>query len=321
MRLEDFAEQALTETQRILDEKQLQDCKAELTSVVKTNDLVKPGICFKRKGTNMGPNLYLDKLYKRYQDGEPLSTLVSEMIDTFLESEHQVQPDAEALDMSYDKIKDMLRVRIVDQQTNRKYLQSVLHAEIPGTGLHYIPEVRMEKEDGFWSAVVSKSIADVHNYNPSEVLATALANTLKHDPPRAFYLSNAVFASESESVNLLDEDSIDIEALVLTSKSSQFGASAILDESALAKIAASVGPFHILPSSRHEVIIMPDAVTTDEDALRSMVREANRTVVTEDEFLSDDIFAYSPSVGLRRCIEQPMMDELPECFVADRSAS
>ena len=157
MRMEEFAQLVLNETTRLLAEKGM-DCTAPLTSVVKS------GVCIRRKDSGMGPNLYLDKIYPRFEAGEPIADLVEELIDVFLQSEHDAQPDAEDFDMSFDKIKDSLRVRVVDTQANRKYLQTVVHLEVPGTGLAYVPEMRMDKNGGFWSAVITKAMADANGY-------------------------------------------------------------------------------------------------------------------------------------------------------------
>lgn len=56
----------------------------------------------------------------------------------------------------------------------------------------------------------------------------------------------------------------------------------------------NVEGIYILPSSMHEVLLIPDnkALSIDENALVSMVREVNRTQVAESEVLSDNIFYY-----------------------------
>ena len=319
MRIEEFTQLLLNETNRLLAEKGI-DCTATLTSVLKSNDLAKTGICIKRKGSDIGPNLYLDQIYPRFEAGEDLSDLVGELLDTFLQSEKEAQPDTEIFDMSYDKIKDMLRVRVVDKESNRKYLQTVLNIEIADSGLVFVPEIRMNKDGGFWSAVITNALADAHGYDRDDVLIQAVNNTVEQDPPSLFYLSRAVFEYEDSSNNLLDADSpINPEPLVLTSKSRQFGAYAMLQRFVLDRIAELVGPFHILPSSRHELIIMPDSFNADEDHLRAMVHEANRTVVSPEDFLSNDIFAFSESDGLRRCSEKILKEKTQHAFVAERN--
>jgi hypothetical protein len=48
----------------------------------------------------------------------------------------------------------------------------------------------------------------------------------------------------------------------------------------------------ILPSSVHEVILLPDDAGTEKEALLDMVMEINRTQVAESEVLADSIYYY-----------------------------
>lgn len=48
------------------------------------------------------------------------------------------------------------------------------------------------------------------------------------------------------------------------------------------------GPYYVIPSSVHELLLLPIS-EGDPQQLVAMIREANRTVVNKDEFLSDDL--------------------------------
>jgi len=53
------------------------------------------------------------------------------------------------------------------------------------------------------------------------------------------------------------------------------------------------GSFYILPSSVHEVILVPDNEEISKDNLVRMVREVNATQVEEQEQLSDFVYYYN----------------------------
>lgn len=80
--------------------------------------------------------------------------------------------------------------------------------------------------------------------------------------------------------------------LVITTKSQHFGASAILDPEVDQKIRSyksfSNG-YWILPSSIHEVLVIPADMIELEEA-QIMVKGINRTEVPEEDRLSDNIF-------------------------------
>ena len=49
---------------------------------------------------------------------------------------------------------------------------------------------------------------------------------------------------------------------------------------------------YILPSSIHEVLLMPATKEVEEQALLNLVRDANRTVVGLPDILSDSIYRF-----------------------------
>lgn len=91
----------------------------------------------------------------------------------------------------------------------------------------------------------------------------------------------------------------EIPAYVLTGHKDIFGAGAIASETILKKIHEDMGDFTILPSSIHEVIIMPQAKADECPFLAEMVAEINRTEVSASDELSDNVYKYD-STGLHK---------------------
>lgn len=300
MDMDTFSKKAIAKTEEILKSKDL-DYHIEPTSIIKVNDTIKTGFCIRRKENEAAPTLYFEDLYPRFKQGETISSIVNEVIDAFFESEELIRPEADDLNLSFDEVLPMLRVRIVDTECNEKYLQTVVHQIIPDCNLAIIPDIRWEKDTGSFTSVVTHSLAEMNKYDEAEVIRAAFEAARTCDPPKLFSLSEAVFAGY-EATNLLDTSaSIKPDMLVLTSQSGQFGAYAMLLPDVLDTIYKKVGSFHILPSSRHELIIVPDLMGIPEIDLIEMVQAANASVVTVDDFLSSDIFSYTPSSGLVRC--------------------
>ena len=52
------------------------------------------------------------------------------------------------------------------------------------------------------------------------------------------------------------------------------------------------GDFYILPSSIHEILLVPDNGDKAADDLRDMVREVNATQVSPEEKLTDNVYHY-----------------------------
>ena len=81
---------------------------------------------------------------------------------------------------------------------------------------------------------------------------------------------------------------------VLTNSTGSLGAAALFYPDVKEKAAELMGSdYYILPSSVHEVILVPDNPSIDAKDLCKMVKEANRTVVEEKDILSDNVYHYS----------------------------
>ena len=79
--------------------------------------------------------------------------------------------------------------------------------------------------------------------------------------------------------------------LVATNKRKHFGAAAVLlQPETLAEQERKIGSFNIIPSSVHEVLLIPDALGIPAEELKAMLIDVNRTIVEEKDILDDHIY-------------------------------
>ena len=95
----------------------------------------------------------------------------------------------------------------------------------------------------------------------------------------------------------------------MTTPSHVQGACAILSTKALriAQDLLQCENITLLPSSIHEIIAINDDGIMKISELRSMVREINSTVLSPQEFLSDNIMRYD-GMKLTMVVDEPEMD-------------
>ena len=85
---------------------------------------------------------------------------------------------------------------------------------------------------------------------------------------------------------------------VLSNQFRHFGAICMLYDRVLEDIANQIDEdFYILPSSIHEVIILPVSCSPSLTEINDMIVEINETQVTEEEVLSDHAYFYSKNEG------------------------
>ena len=93
----------------------------------------------------------------------------------------------------------------------------------------------------------------------------------------------------SELLGLEHQD--DMKMYVLTNPDQKLGSGLIVHDKVLRHILDTIGEdIYILPSSVHELIVIPSSVVDNEKYLTSMVHEINQTEVEPKDRLSDDVY-------------------------------
>ena len=72
----------------------------------------------------------------------------------------------------------------------------------------------------------------------------------------------------------------------------------LLHSKILNTITYRFGKIYILPSSVHELIILPSSEVDDIEFLKTMVCEINDSVVADDEILSYNVYQFTKENGL-----------------------
>ena len=90
------------------------------------------------------------------------------------------------------------------------------------------------------------------------------------------------------------KDYVPSDMYVLTNETKINGAACILYDNVLYDFAQKLGKdLYILPSSIHEVILLPKLPIFEKNELVNMVREVNTEGVAADEILSDNVYEYN----------------------------
>lgn len=84
---------------------------------------------------------------------------------------------------------------------------------------------------------------------------------------------------------------------VLTNKDGMYGAAVMLYPDCLRNACTSSGNAYVLPSSIHEVLLIPERTAGDVGGLKKMVHDVNRSCVDATEILSDCVYRYCVDTG------------------------
>ena len=262
--------------------------------IAKMNDQKLHGITFRPKGSDAAPTLYVDDLYERYQNGEDFGFLMVDLSDRYEAARRMPPPPT--VDISWEKMRDSLGVRLLEKSRNVDFLSNMPYADV-GNGLALMVDINMPGgSDGDWRIAVNHGVMQQLGVDKETLFITAMDDALVNDPPVLTDMSQALFSPDRE--NLLDRaDPLELAEVgsmyVLTTESSSLGAAALYYPEVKEKAAELLGSgYYVLPSSTHEVILVPDTAGHNEKDLCDMVKQANRTVVEPNDVLSDSVYHY-----------------------------
>jgi hypothetical protein len=144
-----------------------------------------------------------------------------------------------------------------------------------------------EDEEGISSALIEYKHMEYWEIDEDTLILTAIRNT-----PRLFAERHCRIL---EAINHWTSiDGPDLPLYIFTNRIGINGASVMFYSDVLRTFADELGQdLYILPSSIHEVLVIGKEEVTSVRDLQDMVWEANHTVVTSKEFLSNQVMYYN----------------------------
>ena len=292
--IRDFMDELSGEIMAMLPKDLAQDLSIDQATVKKMNDQVLYGLTFKRNEVNAAPTIYVNEEFENHRDGKPMKMISGQMVQIYLDSllsHPEVIPD----DLRLESIKDDLTFRIVEIRRNHRYLSEIPYMPL-GNGLAAVCDVKVqESDDGYWRTTITKAFAEQNGIDMKEMFAAALEKAPKTDPPLLISMENQMFGFQGdnylETGRISDEDKVPM--YVLSNESGMLGASVLFYPGVQEKIAEAMGEgYTVLPSSVHEVLIVPDSLSPGQMELAEMVRSVNRDVLDPKDILSDNVYHY-----------------------------
>ena len=269
----------------------------DVREINKTNDEKKMSVSIRLSPSGIAPMLYLDEFYEEYQDGATVEEIASHMLCMAAEAGVNA-PDFDTQSMDYDSIADKLTMQMVEGERNKERLQSLVYRPIDN-GMVMIPYIELGRDEGgFYRAPVTKEMARDLDYDVDKLLDKAFENLMEKNVPVFFEmgLGSLEAINSVEDINPMREDfEIDTGGCmyILSNHRKDDGASVLFYPGMKERIGELLGQnYYVLPSSLHEMIIVPEHAGPTLEHLKQCVRDANRTIIAPQEVLSDKVFLF-----------------------------
>ena len=265
---------------------------AIIEKVTKSNGVLYCGLSF-RGADAVQPVIYLDDFYNHFEAGANIDDIVNQVVDIYVSNRINDIDIGSITD--FEAVKDRIVVAIYNTEANVEKLSNIPHKDYKDLSVYYRVDVPINEKEGMGSMIVNDHIMKLWNLSTDEINEIAWKNTKRMYPAKLLSMFEILQELCGGEIDEMQDCLAKPTMYVLSNINKVNGAVYMADEDALDMVADELDDdYVVLPSSRHEVIIVPLKQIDDNDYtyLKEMVYEINRKEVDAEDYLSDNIYKY-----------------------------
>lgn len=279
--------------------KELSDTEDIKIHTISTSSKPYKGMTLQTKSNNATPTINLNMYYDLYKNGVELNDIIDEIVDVY---NRNPGFDATYISKQFENkewVLENLCCRLLpkdrsnDENIFKEWQDLIIDLYIDATSFinsNCISTIRLSKG--------LLKMSGLENMNTDELIEIAMKNVKMNC--YMFPLACALSAFDNEKYNvdvneLENYTSMEYTGYVLTTKNKMYGAVMFLSHESVLEDYSNIfqSDIAIIPSSLHEVLLLPITGNEEIRILNSMVKEVNQEGVEPDDILSDHIYIYN----------------------------
>lgn len=291
MTLKEFAVTAQTRVSVMLNR------NTKLKEVLKLNGVRHYGLIILDPVINVSPTIYLDPFYERFLETEDWNCVINDIVRAYYDNmlDESIETD---IFFHFSQIKEKIFYRLINYKANRELLEQMPHVRFLDLAKVYC--IWYEKEDiGSGSIPIYHSHLERWGISADELEAVADTNSpilMKSSISGMGSILTEMGALQEDLPKPMPEGLSSVYVMSNTSRSS--GAGTICYPNALKDFSETADrDIIILPSSIHEVLLIPSSENSSIEEFRNMVHCVNTTALAPEDFLSDNVYIYRRDTG------------------------
>lgn len=264
----------------------------QIHTALKNNGVERVGLTIIDGRINVSPTIYLEEYYKQFENGFEIDDIVHNLLDVYHEVKFEHTWDVHSV-KDYETMRSKIVYKLIHAEKNENLLKNMpFIAYLDFAIVFYI---LFEVDDSGTATIpITHELLELWDVPLDNVQQSAFCNAPVLLP--ACFKPMQIVIDELMGTNYSEQEAIEDLMYVLTNSLRSFGAACILYDGMLEKIYEEIGEnYYLLPSSIHEMIIVPESNSPSREHLNEMITEVNQTQVDEEEFLSDCVYYYNSS--------------------------
>lgn len=261
---------------------------ASIQQATKTQGRSYLGLYVREEGQTVGITADLREQYRALTRGE---LKLEEIFSRFYAETQERLEDVPHVTAEMVRIDPEKRIayQLISMELSADMLPSVPYRQLYETDLAVIARVVVDEIPG-GSVVVTHRMLDSQTVSEDDLFGWMMERTAREHPMHVTPMSDLFGGAADGCLPLY---------IATGAEDNLYGSGCAAYDGVLDKIYAGFqGPYYILPSSIHELLILPANTAISEDELLSIVRSVNDTQVEADEILSYGVYLYDKDTGL-----------------------
>lgn len=264
------------------------ECEVQFQNITKNNGLVLKAVIIREPGMAVVPTVYIDEVLNRLMSGNiSIQKAAQNIVNIYWKYQDKVDFKNKIVSLSGQSILNGVTYQLINAEKNEDRLSDMPHKRFLDLAAVYRVIVG-EDEIGTASFLISNGLCECYGLCEEELDTAARRNTEQ--------LGLQVTSMDSILAEITGELENEIKTgcpvWVLTNAKKLNGAVVMLYSNLFKNLADRIErDLYVLPSSIHEVIVIPDE-GVEQGKLKLMVGIVNSREVFEDEFLSGNIYKY-----------------------------
>lgn len=293
MDYETFKQEFAEDIKEKLSQKGYGEVETNFHNIEKTNQNYE-AISVVPAGGNIGVNYNIENAFASYEHSGDYEGVLASATGAIASGLDQVPVvNVNAL-MNYEIMKEKLSVEVISAEVNEELLAKVPHDRIEDLAVVY-RFIMESNEDGRASILVNNDLIERMGVTHEQLRADALENSPEIRPAVIQGMNEVMkemMGPEAHEMFGIPDDTEEM-MFIATVPDKNSGAGVLAYQDFMDQAAEKIGgDFFILPSSIHEILLVPDDGQKGADELKAMVMDVNATQVSPEERLSDNVYHY-----------------------------
>ena len=293
MDYETFKQEFAEDIKEKLSQRGYGDVMTSFHDIEKTNQNYE-AISVVQAGSNIGVNFNIENAFASYEHTGDYEGVLASATGVIVGGLDQIPAvDVNAL-MNYEVMKEKLSVEVISADANEELLAKVPHDRIEDLAVVY-RFIMESNEDGRASILVNNDLIERMGVTHEQLRADALENSPEIRPVVIQGMNEVMkemMGPEAYEMFGIPDDTEEM-MFIATVPDKNSGAGVLAYQDFMDQAAEKIGgDFYVIPSSIHEILLVPDNGEVQAEGLKEMVQEVNATEVSPEEKLSDNVYHY-----------------------------